>query len=125
MHVLPKPATTEHAVDEQVVAHGCNSVVVIARTSRNRIFERRDAHGHLSTSVREMLRTVGVLTTGTHVREKEGVMTELWVERTGARRYTGRSTRGAEVLVDGVGEPQRHVRARFCSPELRSAFRSR
>jgi uncharacterized OsmC-like protein len=25
--------------------------------------------------------------------------TELWVERTGVRRYTGRSTRGAEVLV--------------------------
>lgn len=28
-------------------------------------------------------------------------MTELWVERTGARRYVGRSTRGAEVLVGG------------------------
>ena len=26
-------------------------------------------------------------------------MTELWVERTGTRRYTGRSGRGAEVLV--------------------------
>lgn len=26
-------------------------------------------------------------------------MTELWVERTGMRRYTGRSSRGAEVLV--------------------------
>ena len=26
-------------------------------------------------------------------------MTELWVERTGVRRYVGRSTRGAEVLV--------------------------
>ncbi|MCH9641409.1 MAG: OsmC family protein [Actinomycetia bacterium] len=26
-------------------------------------------------------------------------MTELWVQRTGVRRYTGRSTRGAEVLV--------------------------
>jgi len=26
-------------------------------------------------------------------------MTELWVERTGVRRYTGRSTRGGEVLV--------------------------
>lgn len=26
-------------------------------------------------------------------------MTELWVERTGQRRYTGRSSRGAEVLV--------------------------
>ncbi|MGN7781091.1 OsmC family protein [Mycolicibacterium sp. 22603] len=26
-------------------------------------------------------------------------MTELWVERTGVRRYTGRSSRGAEVLV--------------------------
>ncbi|HEX5143454.1 MAG TPA: OsmC family protein [Mycobacterium sp.] len=26
-------------------------------------------------------------------------MTELWVERTGTRRYTGRSSRGAEVLV--------------------------
>lgn len=26
-------------------------------------------------------------------------MTELWVERTDVRRYTGRSTRGAEVLV--------------------------
>ena len=26
-------------------------------------------------------------------------MTELWVERTGVRRYTGRSTRGAQVLV--------------------------
>ncbi|PRC43108.1 hypothetical protein C6A85_000000107045 [Mycobacterium sp. ITM-2017-0098] len=37
-------------------------------------------------------------------------MTELWVERTGVRRYTGRSTRGAEVLVgsedvDGVFTP--------------------
>ena len=26
-------------------------------------------------------------------------MTELWVERTGVRRYTGRSSKGAEVLV--------------------------
>ncbi|OFJ54727.1 OsmC family protein [Mycolicibacterium grossiae] len=26
-------------------------------------------------------------------------MTELWVERTGVRRYTGKSSRGAEVLV--------------------------
>ncbi|MEH3143408.1 MAG: OsmC family protein [Mycobacterium kyogaense] len=37
-------------------------------------------------------------------------MTELWVERTGVRRYTGRSTRGAEVFVgsedvDGVFTP--------------------
>lgn len=26
-------------------------------------------------------------------------MTELWVQRTGVRRYTGHSTRGAEVLI--------------------------
>ncbi|CAJ1506510.1 OsmC family protein [[Mycobacterium] holstebronense] len=26
-------------------------------------------------------------------------MTELWVERTGTRRYTGRSSRGAQVLI--------------------------
>jgi uncharacterized OsmC-like protein len=37
-------------------------------------------------------------------------MTDLWVERTGIRRYTGHSTRGAEVLVgsedvDGVFTP--------------------
>ena len=37
-------------------------------------------------------------------------MTELWVERTGTRRYTGRSSRGAQVLVgsedvDGVFTP--------------------
>lgn len=37
-------------------------------------------------------------------------MTELWVERTGIRRYTGRSARGAEVLIgsetdDGVFTP--------------------
>ena len=37
-------------------------------------------------------------------------MTELWVERTGVRRYTGRSDRGAEVFigsedVDGVFTP--------------------
>ena len=37
-------------------------------------------------------------------------MTELWVKRTGVRRYTGHSTRGAEVLigsedVDGVFTP--------------------
>ena len=37
-------------------------------------------------------------------------MTELWVQRTGVRRYTGRSTRGAEVLigsedVEGVFTP--------------------
>ncbi|WP_205877200.1 OsmC family protein [Mycobacterium camsae] len=28
-------------------------------------------------------------------------MTELWVERTGTRRYTGRSSRGAQVLIGG------------------------
>src|SRR6516162_610979 len=28
-----------------------------------------------------------------------GPMTELWVERTGSRRYTGYSSRGAQVLV--------------------------
>ncbi|GAA1091833.1 OsmC family protein [Tsukamurella spumae] len=28
--------------------------------------------------------------------------TELWVERTGVRRYTGRSSRGAQVLVGSV-----------------------
>ncbi len=37
-------------------------------------------------------------------------MTQLWVERTGTRRYIGRSTRGAQVLVgsedvDGVFTP--------------------
>ena len=37
-------------------------------------------------------------------------MTEPWVERTGVRRYTGRSSRGAQVLigsedVDGVFTP--------------------
>jgi len=37
-------------------------------------------------------------------------MTEVWVERTGIRRYTGRSSRGAEVLIgsetdDGVFTP--------------------
>lgn len=26
-------------------------------------------------------------------------MTDLWVDRTGVRRYTGRSSRGAEVLI--------------------------
>ena len=29
--------------------------------------------------------------------------TELWVERTGTRRYTGRNSRGAEVLIGSVG----------------------
>lgn len=37
-------------------------------------------------------------------------MTELWVQRTGTRRYTGQSSRGAQVLigsedVDGVFTP--------------------
>jgi uncharacterized OsmC-like protein len=37
-------------------------------------------------------------------------MTELWVERTGTRRYTGHSSKGAQVLVgsedvDGVFTP--------------------
>ena len=37
-------------------------------------------------------------------------MTDLWVERTGVRRYTGRSSRGAEVFigsedVEGVFTP--------------------
>jgi uncharacterized OsmC-like protein len=40
----------------------------------------------------------------------EKAATELWVERTGTRRYTGRSSRGATVLVgsesvDGVFTP--------------------
>ena len=29
-------------------------------------------------------------------------MTELWVERTGIRRFTGRSDRGAQVLIGSV-----------------------
>ena len=29
--------------------------------------------------------------------------TELWVERTGTRLYTGRNSRGAEVLIGSVG----------------------
>jgi uncharacterized OsmC-like protein len=29
-------------------------------------------------------------------------VTDLWVERTGVRRYTGRSSRGAEVLIGSV-----------------------
>lgn len=41
---------------------------------------------------------------------KMETMTDLWVERTGVRRYTGRSSRGAEVLigsedVEGVFTP--------------------
>lgn len=41
---------------------------------------------------------------------KDPAATDLWVERTGTRRYTGRSSRGAEVLigsqdVDGVFTP--------------------
>ena len=37
-------------------------------------------------------------------------MTDLWVQRTGNRRYTGQSSRGAQVLigsedVDGVFTP--------------------
>ncbi|WP_405165970.1 OsmC family protein [Nocardia sp. NBC_01499] len=31
--------------------------------------------------------------------------TELWVERTGTRAYTGRSSRGAEVLIASQGVP--------------------
>lgn len=31
--------------------------------------------------------------------------TDLWVERTGTRRYTGRSTRGAEVLIGSADVP--------------------
>ena len=43
-------------------------------------------------------------------QNSETTPTELWVERTGTRRYTGRSSRGAEVLigsetVDGVFTP--------------------
>ena len=41
--------------------------------------------------------TTSALTT--RVLARGNRMTELWVERTGVRRYTGRSTRGAEVLV--------------------------
>ena len=32
-------------------------------------------------------------------------MTELWVERTGVRRYTGHSSRGAQVLVGNQDVP--------------------
>ena len=31
-------------------------------------------------------------------------MTQLWVERTGIRRYTGRSSRGAQVLIGSEGD---------------------
>lgn len=40
----------------------------------------------------------------TRVNSDNPAHTDLWVERTGTRRYTGRSSRGAEVLIgsDGV-----------------------
>ena len=43
-------------------------------------------------------------------RGRKEPMTQLWVERTGSRRYTGHSSRGAQVLigsedVDGVFTP--------------------
>ncbi|MFC4126529.1 OsmC family protein [Nocardia rhizosphaerae] len=34
---------------------------------------------------------------------EQNVTTELWVERTGTRAYTGRSSRGAEVLIGSQG----------------------
>lgn len=40
-------------------------------------------------------------------------MTELWVERTGVRRYTGHSSRGAQVLVGSE-----HVEGVFTPGEL-------
>lgn len=33
--------------------------------------------------------------------------THLWVERTGIRQYTGRSSRGAEVLIGSIGDEGR------------------
>ncbi|WP_279105815.1 OsmC family protein [Gordonia paraffinivorans] len=50
------------------------------------------------------------MTTEQNTPAAEPAHTELWVERTGPRRYTGRSSRGAEVLigsqdVDGVFTP--------------------
>jgi uncharacterized OsmC-like protein len=43
-------------------------------------------------------------------RSRKEPMTQLWVQRTGVRRYTGHSSRGAQVLVgsedvDGVFTP--------------------
>lgn len=35
----------------------------------------------------------------------DGGPTTLWVERTGTRRYTGHSSRGAEVLIGSEGVP--------------------
>lgn len=40
-------------------------------------------------------------------------MTQLWVERTGTRRYTGRSSRGARVLIGSE-----HVEGVFTPGEL-------
>lgn len=48
-------------------------------------------------------RTKAIMTTEQQVSQNAAEAarshTELWVERTGTRRYTGRSSRGAEVLV--------------------------
>ena len=47
---------------------------------------------------------------GTDTKESKTHMTDLWVQRTGTRRYTGQSSRGAQVLigsedVEGVFTP--------------------
>ena len=60
-------------------------------------------------------------------------MTELLVQRTGPRRYTGHSSRGAQVLigsedVDGVftpGELLKIALAALMAPRLRSFLNSR
>lgn len=40
-----------------------------------------------------------------NTQESNQASTTLWVERTGTRRYTGHSSRGAEVLIGSDGVP--------------------
>ena len=47
-------------------------------------------------------------------------MTELWVERTGTRRYTGRSSRGAEVLIGWPDEQAERNHFELAIPEFGS-----
>jgi uncharacterized OsmC-like protein len=42
---------------------------------------------------------------GDTARAAQAGPTTLWVERTGTRRYTGHSSRGAEVLIGSEGVP--------------------
>ncbi len=115
MHGEPKTANPEHMranarVDFEITDENMATLKDLhaqdcGDSSEFPVLQRRGTRVPLPPPAAVCARRRGDGTIALMTDQTAAAHTELWVERTGTRRYTGRSSRGAEVLIGSESVP--------------------